>query len=592
MTLREFGANRSDTYELFAALIDGPADRSLLVRAQGHALLQGMLSGIDPDCEESLDLLAAQHYSLFDRGVFPWAGVYLHDDARAGGVVGEAVVATLTAMGLEPGPDVETADHLPVLLRGLAALCRRESAALTRGDSGSASSSRGSQRELLDRYLLSWLTVFASSVTSVGDPPYVGVVAELLALCTQHRLSLDEMPVAAVGAPFVLPELPLDLAADQTSVTRIARWLCTPAASGWFLSLATIQELARSVAVPHGFGSRHQVLADTLRAASRFDVLAPLVAGLQEQLDLRMLALESAPYGQPELAHLVAPWSQRLAATRSLLDELLERAEKSNGRPPSGPRGGTALLLVLFTLLVGCRPWIEPGEELVYERRADRTHQDASGDFICRQPCDLFQLAWAGDSMLGDHGKSMLGRQGLDYPLRKVKVLLEDAYAIGNAEAAITTHRKKFDKRQIWHYGTKPAVAGVFAEAGFDAMGLANNHALDRGPIGLKDTLRHLHEAGVKTVGAGMDRDQAEAPLLIETPYGTVGVVAMFRTSAVGQESGPGRPGTVWLNQPTLRRTYQRARAEGARRADSLRSSVMTAGFARGWSRRRARCRR
>ncbi len=207
---------------------------------------------------------------------------------------------------------------------------------------------------------------------------------------------------------------------------------------------------------------------------------------------------------------------------------------------------------------VGCAPYVAPGEE-----RAAATEQ--TGAFECGHPCKLFQVVWTGDSMLGDHGKAVLAREGLDFPLRKVKVLLEDAFAIGNAEGPITTHRKKFDKRQIWSYRTRPEVAKVFAEAGFDGMGLANNHAMDRGPVGLQDTLTHLHDAGVQTFGSGMDREQAEAPLLIDTPYGKIAVVGMFRTSVRGQESGPGRPGTAWLNQSTLLRVYERARKEGAK---------------------------
>ena len=232
-------------------------------------------------------------------------------------------------------------------------------------------------------------------------------------------------------------------------------------------------------------------------------------------------------------------------------------------RTASGSR--LALILLLLGSLVGCPPGKEADEDPTSARGFSRSHRDADGNFICRDPCDLFQIAWSGDNMIGDHGKAVLKRKGLDYPIGKVKVLLEDAFAVGNAEGPITKHRKKFNKKQMWSYGTKPEVAGVFAAAGFDAMGLANNHAFDRGEIGLQDTLTHLHKAGIQTFGAGMDREQAEAPLLIETPHGTVGVVAMFRTGVVGQESGPSRPGTAWLNESTMRRAHERARAAGAR---------------------------
>ncbi len=227
------------------------------------------------------------------------------------------------------------------------------------------------------------------------------------------------------------------------------------------------------------------------------------------------------------------------------------------------PLGGMVLVVALLSLLaaVGCAPYVAPGEE----RASTSSSTGPAGGFECGHPCRLFQVVWTGDSMLGDHGKAVLAREGLDFPVRKVKVLLEDAFAIGNAEGPITTHRKKFDKRQIWSYRTRPEVAKVFADAGFDGMGLANNHAMDRGPVGLQDTLTHLSDVGIQPFGSGMDREQSEAPLLIHTPYGKIAVVGMFRTGSRGQESGPGRPGTAWLNQATLLRVYERARKEGAR---------------------------
>ncbi len=241
---------------------------------------------------------------------------------------------------------------------------------------------------------------------------------------------------------------------------------------------------------------------------------------------------------------------------------LLSQALLLMGRPHRLP---TLLgCLLLAALLPGCAPYVAPGEEQL-PAAGFSAFRDDQGLFACPEPCPLFQVVWTGDSMLGDHGKQTLAAKGFDYPLLKIKSLLAGAFAIGNAEGPITTHKKKFNKKQMWAYRSKPKVARVFAEAGFDAMGLANNHAMDRGVTGLKDTLRHLRKAGVQTFGSGMDRSEAERPLIIETPHGRLAVVGMFRTSVQGQESGPGRPGTAWLNKPTLKRLYARARAEGAR---------------------------
>ncbi|MGQ0522750.1 MAG: CapA family protein [Betaproteobacteria bacterium] len=48
------------------------------------------------------------------------------------------------------------------------------------------------------------------------------------------------------------------------------------------------------------------------------------------------------------------------------------------------------------------------------------------------------------------------------------------------------------------------------------AVSLANNHMLDYGPVALAETLQHLDAAGIGHVGAGLNYEEANRPLLIE----------------------------------------------------------------------------
>ena len=56
--------------------------------------------------------------------------------------------------------------------------------------------------------------------------------------------------------------------------------------------------------------------------------------------------------------------------------------------------------------------------------------------------------------------------------------------------------------------------ADWLSDAGFDLLGLANNHSLDAGPDGLRQTADILHEAGLAVVGAGATPNQALAPYI------------------------------------------------------------------------------
>jgi hypothetical protein len=185
-------------------------------------------------------------------------------------------------------------------------------------------------------------------------------------------------------------------------------------------------------------------------------------------------------------------------------------------------------------------------------------------DFSCPEPCSLFTISWTGDTMIGNGAKRKIKEHGYGYVLEHVPAMIEADYAIGNAEAPFTGIRKKHDPKQYWSYRTKPRVAGELAAVGFDAFSLANNHAWDRGPKGAEDTRRHLEAAGMELFGVGVDDVQAEAPLLIPTPYGTVGVVGLESAHTRGEEAATGAPGTARIRRRTIERAHRRAKEAGA----------------------------
>jgi poly-gamma-glutamate capsule biosynthesis protein CapA/YwtB (metallophosphatase superfamily) len=138
---------------------------------------------------------------------------------------------------------------------------------------------------------------------------------------------------------------------------------------------------------------------------------------------------------------------------------------------------------------------------------------------------NAFRMVWVGDTLLGANGRKVLAQHPPIWPFERVADLISGDYLIGNAEGPITTDRKPYFEWQTWNYNAPLYQADLLAQLGFDAMGLANNHLLDRGPNGVNDTREHLQRSGVATFGAGTI-DEAREPLLVATPHGTVGVVA------------------------------------------------------------------
>ncbi len=105
-----------------------------------------------------------------------------------------------------------------------------------------------------------------------------------------------------------------------------------------------------------------------------------------------------------------------------------------------------------------------------------------------------------------------------------------------------------------WTNSAVPAVAKDLRIMGFGIVSRANNHSLDWGLEGMRETSRLLDDAGVIHAGVGEDRGLARAPQFLETSKARVALVSIastFRptTDALPREgAAPGRPGLSALH--------------------------------------------
>jgi poly-gamma-glutamate synthesis protein (capsule biosynthesis protein) len=119
-----------------------------------------------------------------------------------------------------------------------------------------------------------------------------------------------------------------------------------------------------------------------------------------------------------------------------------------------------------------------------------------------------------GDMMLAREVDARIAREGVRAPFRGVQRILGRAdLLIGNLESSITTRGTRQAKLYTFRAPARGAVA--LRKAGFDVVGVANNHALDFGRVGLRDTLRNLRRAGVRSMGGGPDAAAARAPVIV-----------------------------------------------------------------------------
>jgi poly-gamma-glutamate capsule biosynthesis protein CapA/YwtB (metallophosphatase superfamily) len=187
----------------------------------------------------------------------------------------------------------------------------------------------------------------------------------------------------------------------------------------------------------------------------------------------------------------------------------------------------------------------------------------------------MLTLALIGDVMLG---------RGVDAVLKNLRPqdmwgdvlphLRQADLRIANLECALTRHSQPWTHTwKMFHFRADPGAVRFLQAAHIDACSLANNHVLDFQARGLCDTLHTLDAAGIRHAGAGMNANQATAPVLLEVHGTSPCVVALlaFTDNEPSFAAGDHHPGTNYLEvsleadrQAQVAQAIARARAQGA----------------------------
>ena len=137
----------------------------------------------------------------------------------------------------------------------------------------------------------------------------------------------------------------------------------------------------------------------------------------------------------------------------------------------------------------------------------------------------------AGLLFVGD----LLPLQDRDYLTHATALITSADFAVGNLECPLSTHGcrapLKLDDRgralrNEYLFRAPPSQAQRLADAGFDALTLANNHTMDFGGEALLETLAQLDAVGIAHTGAGPDRAAAREPVVREVAGQTVALLA------------------------------------------------------------------
>ena len=154
-------------------------------------------------------------------------------------------------------------------------------------------------------------------------------------------------------------------------------------------------------------------------------------------------------------------------------------------------------------------------------------------------------------------------RLGLD-PFESIEPPLGSSdLSVVNVEMAISDRGTPHDKTYVFR--APPSAARRIAAGGVRVANLANNHAMDYGGDALADTIDLLEGAGVVTIGAGRNIDEAYRYRILATGGGVnVAFVGASLIVPSNFAAGSSTPGVASAHPPDLARVLDTVRAAGA----------------------------
>jgi poly-gamma-glutamate synthesis protein (capsule biosynthesis protein) len=138
-------------------------------------------------------------------------------------------------------------------------------------------------------------------------------------------------------------------------------------------------------------------------------------------------------------------------------------------------------------------------------------------------------IAFAGDVMLGRTVASHLAAHGRMAVWKDVLPTLWGPTSCSrtwNAPSARSSAEWRDGERKAFYFRAQPSAVEALTAAGIDFVSLANNHVLDFGVPGLRETIAVLDRAGIAHAGAGLDLRAATRPARLQADGMNVAVVA------------------------------------------------------------------
>ncbi len=150
-----------------------------------------------------------------------------------------------------------------------------------------------------------------------------------------------------------------------------------------------------------------------------------------------------------------------------------------------------------------------------------------------------YHLVAVGDVMTGGRMRRRLADHGSNYPFAWVKPVFDrSSIVLANLEAPFARTAEKESTTRNFAYRVNPNSAHVLRRAGINVVTVANNHMMDCGHEGVRETLETLARQGIPSIGGGLDEVTAHDPAILSAGARKIGLLGYYWNSRTAARNG------------------------------------------------------
>jgi poly-gamma-glutamate synthesis protein (capsule biosynthesis protein) len=212
----------------------------------------------------------------------------------------------------------------------------------------------------------------------------------------------------------------------------------------------------------------------------------------------------------------------------------------------------------IMVILTACRKW---NKKRLFMVIACVILLISSALFFHARKRQTIILYFTGDILLDRGVMKYVEQYGYDYPFLKIKDTLKDGDIVcGNLEGPLTEGGIPSLKDPRYIFKFPPSIAQNLKDAGFNMLNLANNHTMDHGAKGLRDTMDTLNKCDIEWFGAGDNAEKARSPVFINIKGTVIGFIGYSAFPPEGYFYTSERPNISMLDESSLGESVAEAR--------------------------------